>query len=280
MIQTDVYNAKFDEKLGPLANKIRENGFVLGGSSVISTIIGSDNGYEYSDFDIYVGYECEIVDGISINSDFDRWICSELGGVLVLNSRYQDKSWKYICSKFTINIVNTRKASREEIIEYIHETSDLDICMSTYDGFHARFFESLREMKARVTNSHLLETTFEFLGDESEREAVFQRFKEVFLIKRKTRQYKYASRGFIIDGSEISSFDEYKAKTFIQSQNLRETSIRDCLRFIAGNVSVGNTKTLADILGRAYLFQYKYETPIISIHHSLDFENYPWASKW
>lgn len=280
MISTTVHNEKFETKLGVLINKIRDFNFVISGSFVISTILDETSGYESSDIDLYVGYDYRLIDGVTIDSEFDRWICEILGGILVRNKNYQDKSWKYLCPDFTLNIINTRKSTKEEIIQYIIDTSDLDICMSTYDGYNCRYFPSLLAKKAKITNSHLIETTFEYVGSENDREKSFKSFSDVFIIKRKTRQYKYITRGFDIEESSLSQFDEYKARCFIQSQNLKESSIRECLYFIANNVNFRSNITLSDLLNGKPLFPYKYEIPVICIHFLLTYENYSWALKW
>lgn len=282
MISSTDFNTKFRERLGPLNDKIVNLGLVISGSFVVSNIIDEFDNPEYrtSDIDIAVGYSIEGSTKLEINSDFDRWIVSELGGLLILNSRYQEKSWKYICPKFTLNIINTGKNTSEEIVKYIEDTSDLSICMSTYDGHRVKFFPSLLKKEATITNSHLLFSTFHFTGDLADMNNTFNDFKRVFLLKRKTRQIKYIKRGFTISDVSITDFNRYNANEyFIESDN-KERSIRESIKFVVGLLAEKNELTLDDILNGNFLFRFKHEVPILSIHHSLTFEDYPWAIKW
>jgi hypothetical protein len=279
MLTVSCYNEKFEKLLGPINNEIRNKGFILGGSTVISVI--TDDEYIGSDFDIYVNYSFKKKD-FNIDSDFDRWIVKELGGVLILNKHYQEKSYKYICPKFTINIIITGKTTREEIIEYIQKTSDLDICMSTYDGFNTRFIPMIFCKKGSVINSNLVEDTFETNLVGRERELCFLKFNKIFEVKRKTRCVKYIQRGFTISGCTLDIFDYHRATIFINNQYYVESTIRRCINFIAHQITEFgfDGKSLDDILHGSTLFPFKYEIPIICIHHELTFEFYPWARKW
>lgn len=282
MISSVDFNAKFEERLGLLNEKIKELGLVISGSFVISTLLDvwKESEYSSSDIDISVGYSIEGSTQLAINSDFDRWIVSELGGLLILNSRYQTKSWKYICPHFTLNIINTGRTTSKEIVKYIEETSDLSICMSTYDGYRTRFFPSLFDRQAIVTNSHLLFSTFHFDGSVVDEEDAFKKFKSIFLLKRKTRQVKYINRGFKIAGVSITDFDRFNANEFSIEADNKERSIRESIKFVVSLISEDDTLTLNDVLKGNFLFRYKHEVPILSIHSSLTIEEYPWVAKW
>lgn len=279
---TDSYNRKLDEKLGPIASKVKELPIVVGGSAVVSTI--SDDEYPGSDIDIYVGYKLIRREDKSIASEFDDWIVNELGGVLVMNVNYQDKSYKYICPDITVNIIHTGRETKEDIIQYIHETSDLDICTSTYDGFFARFPCLLLAKQARIINSHLINTTFESQLEGDELLKAYERFSYIFNIKRKTRQYKYIQRGFRISDAHLDDNDEYGASVFISQQTYKEELVRHCLKFVVSkiteNTSQNGSKTLADILKGKQLFNAVNDIPILPVHSPLTFDAYPWARKW
>lgn len=279
---TDSYNRLLDEKLGPLADKIRENPMVVGGSTVISII--SDDEYQGSDIDIYVGYKLIRRSNGSVESEFDDWIVNELGGVLVMNVNYQDKSYKYVCPKITINIIHTGKSTKEEIIQYIQDTADLDICTSTYDGFFVRFPCLLLIKQARVINQHLIKTTFDTQMTGDDLAKTYEKFCYVFNIKRKTRQYKYIQRKFQITGAELDANDECRASIFIANQVHKEEIIRVYLRFVANKVIENKEQKqdicLNDLLEGKSFFTSQNDVPIFPINSPLTFENYPWARKW
>jgi hypothetical protein len=279
---THCYNPKFEQELGDLDKFLKEMILVLGGSFVNAQIC--ETVYPGSDLDFYAGYPLKKRDDGSVDSEFDDFIVNSMGGVLIKNINYQDKSYKYICPEITINIIYTGKTSKDEIIEYVNQTSDLDICTSTYDGFLTRFSVAVLTKKASIINEHLIETTFECSAQGSERCVSYAKFHSIFTIKRKTRQYKYSTRGFTILGSTLDSFDEYNAKTFLENQASKEEYIRTMLRFIAAevqkNTSLHGSASLHDVLRGRHIFTFRNDAPIISIHHSLDYEMYPWARFW
>lgn len=281
MISTSSYNENFKNKLGKLDKKIKETqGMVMGGSRIISTIL-QEQDYEYSDWDLYVNYPlCTINSGSEIDSDFDRWIVKELGGVLILNANYQNKSCKYMCRDFVLNIISTECNTDLEIIEYINSTSDLDICTSTYDGYMCKFIPILLMKKTNIINKHLRETSF-ISGDFMLNEKSKTMFQRVFDKKRSTRQIKYELRGFEIIGNTLDEFDYQAAFSHISNQNRREDYIYEILDFIVSMINnYGSNFTLNNFLHGRSLFPFINETPIISIHSSLDFNSFSWAEYW
>lgn len=279
---TTSYNTIFETRLGELDRFIKELPIIVGGSCVVSVV--SETEYPGSDIDVYVGYLLKKRSDGSIDSEFDDFIVHSMGGVIVKNINYQDKSYKYICPNITINVIHTGEKTKSEIIEYINSTADLDICASTYDGFQTFFPISILMKKAKVINEHLMQATFESSLTGSERDAAYAKFCSIFTLKRKTRQYKYAQRGFSIDGSSLDDFDSYNARTFIETQGAKEEYVRSMLRFIASevkkNIELRGTTTLDDILQGRHIFTFRNDVPVFSIHHSLDFEMFPWARAW
>lgn len=279
MISTSSYNEIFKDKLGKLDKKIKETqGMVMGGSRVMSTILHEQD-YDHSDWDLYVNYPFNIING-KLESDFDRWVVKELGGVLILNTNYQNKSCKYMCRDFVLNIISTNCNTDLEIIEYIKSTSDLDICTSTYDGFTSKFIPMLLMKKAHIINDHLRETTF-ISNDTMLNGRSKSMFQDVFDKKRSTRQVKYKLRGFEIVGNTLDEFDYKAALSHMLNQNRREDCIYDNLEFVVSTIkNYGSDFTLHDILRGRHLFPFINEIPIISIHLSLDFDSFPWAKYW
>ena len=279
---TNFYNQKIDEKLGLIADKIREFPIVVGGSLIISVI--REEEYLNSDIDIYVGYNLIRREDRSIDHPFNDFIVNEIGGVMTDNVNYQNKSYKYVCKDVIFNIIHTGCSTKEKIIQYINNTADLDICTSTYDGTEVRFTISILTKLARVINQHLLESTFISTEIGKEREKSFEQFKEVFELKRKTRQFKYISRGFKISGSYLDEVDCYNASTFIANQIHKENLVHQNLRFVADevkrNVDSGGNMCLSDFLKGRKLFHFRNDAPILSIHSPLTYEFFPWVEKW
>lgn len=279
---TTIYNSKIEKKLGLLAEIIREYPIVVGGSLVISVICDED--YSGSDIDVYVGYRLVRRENKTINHPFNDFIVDRMGGVLADNINYQNKSYKYICPNVTINIIHTGVETKEDIIKYINDTSDLDICTSTFDGFQTKFTISVLTRKAIVINQHLMETTFETTLTGSSRDEAFEKFKNVFMIKRKTRQYKYMTRGFQISGSILDEVDYYNANSFIINQTYKENIVRDTLKFVVSeikkNIKDRTNVCLDDILKGRQIFPFRNDAPIIPVHYSLTYEFFPWAKMW
>lgn len=276
------YNSKFEKMLGLLCKFIGNLEFCISGSSVISIILGEH--YDGSDIDFYVGYTPIFREDGSVDHEFEDFIVHNMGGVMVRNLHYQNKSCKYICPHVTLNIIYTGVVTKERIHEYICTTSDLDICTSTYDGEKTIFPISVLTKNASVINEHLIETTFESDLEGEERESAKAKFDSVFLLKRRTRQCKYINRGFKIYGSCLTNYEKYMAETYIDSQTAKEKFVRDTLKFIAEevkkNVFARGNKCLDDILQNRDIFRYRTDVPIMSIHHDLDYEEYPWARMW
>lgn len=281
MISCTDYTGKFVERIGKLAEKIKTiPACVIGGSSVISVLTDSDF-YHHSDIDLYVNFPLDVSNGITrINNDFCDWIVNELGGVLVLNKSYQNKSCKYYCAEYVLNVISTECTTDEEIVEYIKNTSDLSICQCAFDGERVHYHESVFTGKAEITNNHLRFSTFIPPEDEKERMMALRKFCDVFDIKRRTRQIKYMQRGFTIVGNTYSELDIQVAENFMLNQNNKEDFIYNVLTYICNRISENNLKSLDDVIQNRTLFPYSDEVPIISIHMELIPENFPWVTEW
>jgi hypothetical protein len=266
MISSEEYNGVFRERLGPLDDEIRNRKFVIGGSFVVATIRGTN---DFADVDVYVTYAFKSVNRVRVDSEFDDWIVREMGGVLVLNISYPEKSWKYICPNMTVNLI----AVSGDPHVHVRTTSDLDVCTSTYDGYLTRYPPCLLMGVARIINTDLVHTTF------SGPTGTFDDFQRVFNVKRKTRQYKYMQRGFRIINAELSSEDVHSAIVFLNKQHYRESTVRDCLWMIASRVHNESPYCLGDyILGS--VFPFELDVPVLPLHECLTPESYPWAPKW
>ncbi len=279
---TSSYNGKLEKQLGILAGFIRDYPIVVGGSAVISAICEVD--FPGSDIDLYVGYKIRRRENLNIDHPFNDFIVEEMGGVLADNVNYQNKSYKYICPNITINIIHTGVETKREIIKYINDTADLDICTSTFDGFETRFTISVLTKNASVINQHLIESTFESTLLGKDREDAFKKFSAIFMIKRKTRQVKYINRGFFIMGTELDEVDYYNATSFISNQEYKESIVRDTLNFVVTeikkNIESGSSNCLDDILKGRHIFPFRNDAPILPIHYSLTYEYFRWAKKW
>lgn len=275
---TDIYNHKFELRIGPIMEKLKEFEIVIGGSIVLSVI--NDEEYPNSDIDIYVGYDIVRREDRSIVHPFNDFIVNEIGGVLTDNISYQNKSYKYICPNITLNIIHTGCKTKEAIIEYIKNTSDLDICTSTFDGYRTIFTISVLTKNASIINKHLLESTFE-CKDENNRNFEFERFKKVFDLKRKTRQIKYINRGFTINGACLDELDYHNANTFITNQIYNEKIVYQTLKFIVDEIKKNvDNKCLNDFFKGREIFHFRNDSPILPINCILNYEFFPWAKKW
>lgn len=279
MISTNYYNSMFEQKLKSLDLKIKENQFVIGGSFTISIIL--DKYYQHSDIDIYVDYLIIFRQNGSIDSEFDDWIVNNMGGVLLLvsynNLEYQS-SYKYICPNITLNIISTNCKTKNEIKEYIKQTSDLDICTSTYDGYITDFPEILLTMKANVINQHLI-NNYNFLSDKTK---VLKQFNKA----RRNRQYKYILRGFKIYNYEniviLTDIDKTNTKKFYNKLHKEEIVIRNACLWVAEKIKTLNSNiyTLNKILNGISLFKYLNDYPYFDQTLPLTYKNFPWARFW
>lgn len=279
MISTIYYNSMFEQKLKSLDLKIKENQFVIGGSFVISTIL--DKNYQYSDINIYVNYSIKFRENGSIDSEFDNWIVNNMGGVLLLishNNLENQSSYKYICPTITLNIISTNFKSKNEIKEYIKQTSDLDICTSTYDGYISEFPETLLTMKANVINQHLI-NRYDSL---TEKTIYLKQFNKA----RRNRHYKYILRGFEINNHEniviLTDFDKTNTKKFYNKLHKEENVIRYACLWIAEKIKTLNSNiyTLNKILNEISLFKYLSDYPYFDQTLPLTYKNFSWAKVW
>lgn len=225
------YNRAFRRTLGPLDDLIRKYALILSGSSVPATILGDR--YPGSDFDIYTFAPFKMRNENEVDSEFDDEVVEKLGGVLVLTSSYRNTgnhNYKYICPNFIINVINVPVKSKFEIYDYIHRSTDIDICASIYNGYDVRFPHHLLERKAKTINKQLILEIDKLPKDptmtDDQWDVEKQRLKEIFVLKRTTRATKYIERGFDLETDlPITDYSRYTAHIFLRRQSEIESSI-------------------------------------------------------
>lgn len=300
MISTTEFNSRFDEKLGVLADKIREFECVISGSFVISTILNENfNG----DIDIYVKWDHITSKGSSfiIDSDFDRWIVTELGGVYSNNGSYltycdEDRrvNYKYYCNNMILNIINVDVDSKERIYEYINNSSDLDICTSTYDGFNTRYIHSILERKAKSINTNLIGRGDKFEPNKEKLDSyvrcfgleiykkTYKSYMNGIIRNRKLRIMKYEMRGFNIETDIVLPINREEYLRYIFHRNSLEIKLIGDLRdFIRGKYFYSDKK-FPVVIGRNYkiISVENSEKNITHLPQYNENDTNPWIKHW
>lgn len=175
----------FDRVLGGLFggefNEVyKREGCVIGGSIVISTVLGVE--WKEQDIDIYIKED---------SFGLDEYIINYLGGVYVKYTNYSLKDrksidYKYYTPKIPINIIRTKFNTTEEMVEYVWSITDLTICMSVHDGNKTFVHKDVFSYLAYPIN----------FNPEQGKSNIIKNY----LKKRYIRKIKYKERGFTIPG--------------------------------------------------------------------------------
>lgn len=296
LVVTNGYNKKFRKVLGYELNiLIKKYDLILSGSAVVAILLGDF--YPGSDFDIYTMIPFKMRNENEIESPFDDEVVSIFGGVLMLSTPYKNFgkiNYKYICPNFTINIINVSVNCKFEIYDHISNSTDIDICSSTYDGTIVKFPSGLLKRKAKSVNYDLINEYDNFQIEQGISIEEFaqeqERLKLIFIRKRKTRVIKYINRGIDIDTDlDISDHDKYLASIFTFKQDESEYTIRNCLRALAcftkENVDSGGNYVLKNDKTSTIIERLQKNEEIICEYNTfdtnrLDYVALRWVKKW
>ena len=211
---TKEYNSEMKMRLGTIDEWIKKKKYLISGSFIISVIRNIN--YESSDIDIYVNYPFKMSSSERVESEFEDFIVSELGGVLKVESYtgLDARSHKYIIKNgLDINIINLPNKSKNSMKRYIKTISDLDICSGIYDGYWIDFPLAIITGNATEINQQASFRT----------SAEYERYS----FKRKLRLYKYLIRGFIIKTSLIFNDDNFEYNRYVYE--MRQKNINDLI---------------------------------------------------
>lgn len=219
LVKTTEYNKAIINRIGEKLNKqIQKYKCVVGGSTVVGAVMKQKRllrGKNWTidkttDIDIYVPWLVSNFDSMEIDHDFDRFIVSELGGVLIFQNDYIgifNNSYKYYTPNRIINIIPCYNTNLKD---HISSISDLDICTSCYDGYYAYVHNGIENLTATPINQHLI-SRFDLTRTRFSRINSSKKGYDInFHKKRTARAFKYYLRGF-----EIIGFNPHRIRTDI-----------------------------------------------------------------
>lgn len=286
------YNNSFKKCFPWLKSFLRKHNLVLSGSTIPRIL---RFGFSDGDIDIYSCGKFKMSDIESVDSDYDREIVEKFGGVLVLTNIYGEMkkyNYKYVCPRFTINIIKVDCETKEEIYDYIDKSTDIDICSSTFDGHVCRIVPSLLQNKAISINEDLINEIDNLYTefDEEKRNEVIKKSKETFLKKRITRIVKYESYGFDVKTNyEITNDNRKKSMKFLSFCKFKENKLfQELFEIVKAAYQIGYDKTyyiksenynltLRILLGYKY---WDYNQPESENSILITPELFPWISIW